>query len=106
MGQQPRFGEDQGKQRNIDVLFVGNLSRGRLRQGRLKAIAKRLENNGLNVEIHKGGYFGDRRLDGLNRTKIMLHVHQFPWDTPWMRWLRASACGAAMASEPLPKFKR
>jgi hypothetical protein len=45
--------------------------------------------------------WGAERTQLVNRAKIVLHLHQYEWDTPWMRWCLAAANGAVVVSEPL-----
>lgn len=100
VGQQPSYGHDMGRPRDIDVLFVGSLKA----QGRRRALANlmgRLRAAGLVTHVPEGPVWGQARTDLVNRARVMLHMHQFDWDTPWMRWCLAAANGAVIASEPL-----
>ena len=92
-------GENRNQTRDIDVLFLGKLNK--RRSELLSNIAGQLEREGFRVSIVSRDCFGEARTALLNRTKIVLHLHKYPWDTPWMRWALASACGAAVVSEPL-----
>lgn len=95
----PGFGEDRQGKRDIDVLFLGSLSRRRRR--RWLALRRRLEAEGLRVEEVAGGCYDEERTQLLNRTRLLVHLHRISWDTPWIRWGLATSCGVAIASEPL-----
>lgn len=100
VGQQRDFGRDLGLRRDIDVLFIGSV-KNRRRQVALEKLFGDLRSRGLNVLRPEGGVWGDARTQLVNRAKILLHLHQYDWDTPWMRWCLAAANGAVVASEPL-----
>lgn len=85
--------------RDIDVVFFGKLRKSH-RRSRLATVTDALEKSGARVVV-TDNCFGNARTRLLNRTKLVLHIHKYPWDTPWMRWGFASACGAAMISETL-----
>ena len=85
--------------RDIDVLFLGRLSSPR-RILTLWRIARRLRARGVHVRIVTGGLRGAARAAVLSRTRILLHLAKYPWDTPWMRWYMGAAQGVAIASEP------
>jgi glycosyltransferase involved in cell wall biosynthesis len=86
--------------RDIDVLFLGRLTNP-ARRGALDAIARALRHRGARVAIHGGGLHGAARDAVLARTRVLLHLAKYPWDTPWLRWFMAATHGVAMASEPL-----
>ena len=94
------LGEDRQQARNIDVLFIGSLKSGNRGQ-RLQKILGAIAGTGAQVQVVDGGVYREERVKLLNRTKIVLHVHKYPWDTPWMRWAMAAANGALVVSEPL-----
>lgn len=100
VGQQASFGRILDRKRDIDVLFIGQTS-SPSRRRKLDASVSEMERLGLRVVVSTDAGFGDERTELVNRAKVMLHVHHYPWDTPWMRWNLASANGAAMVSEPL-----
>jgi glycosyl transferase family 1 len=99
-GARSDHGQDLHNERDIDVLFLGTISRG-WRSRHLKSLVRKLRANGVRVEIHRKNVYGEDRITLLNRTKILLHLHKYPWDTPWMRWYLAAANGVAVVSEPL-----
>lgn len=100
VGQQPSYGRDLGRPRDIDVLFVGSL-KAEARRRALADLMAQLQAAGLVTHVPDGPVWGQARTDLVNRARIMLHMHQFDWDTPWMRWCLAAANGAVIASEPL-----
>ena len=100
IGQQPVFGEHQGLKRDIDVLFIGSLKNTH-RQEQLKAMMSRLSRMGLTTYVPNEPIWGQARTQLVNRAKILLHIHNLKWDTPWMRWYLASANGAVVATSPL-----
>jgi len=100
VGQQEVLGRDLGTPKDIDVLFIGSLKSVRRRRS-LEHLRTELEALGHSLHVPSGRVYGEDRVTLVNRAKIMLHVQQFPSDTPWIRWLIASANGAVMASEPL-----
>ena len=100
VGQQSFFGEDLQRSRDIDVLFIGSLKSKR-RRLQLDQLMSRLAAYGLTTYIPDEPVWGEARTKLVNRVKILLHIHNFEWDTPWMRWNLAAANGAAVASPPL-----
>lgn len=100
MGHHPTFGHDLGLDRDIDVLFLGRLGLGKRRLSMMR-IFRKLRALGLNVDYRSHGTWGDDRTKLLNRTKVVLHLPKYPWDTPWYRWLLATANGAIVASPPM-----
>ena len=100
VGQHSFFGEDLHRSRDIDVLFIGSLKSKR-RRLQLDQLMSRLAAYGLTTYIPDEPVWGEARTKLVNRAKILLHMHNFEWDTPWMRWNLAAANGAAVASPPL-----
>lgn len=100
VGQQPSFGRDLGQARDIDVLFIGSL-KSRRRRAALQGFENNARACGLRVVTTTGPVQGEERTRLVNRARVVLHLHQMSWDTPWMRWCLASANGAVVASEPL-----
>jgi hypothetical protein len=100
VGQQPGFGRMLDLQRDIDVLFIGNIKT-RRRRRRLDHVFAELRKRGLTTYVPRDPIFGEARTRLVNRARIMLNLQNYPWDTPWMRWNLAIANGAVVASEPL-----
>lgn len=101
VGQQKDFGRDLGVPRDTDVLFIGRIKKNKDRARRMKQMISKIRAKGYTVEVHTKGLYGNRRTEVLNRTRIILNIHKFSWDTPWMRWFLADANGALVVSEAL-----
>ena len=86
--------------RDIDVLFLGNLSS--RRRARLKALGRRLHKENFSLKIVTGDCFGTARSDLVNRCKILVNLHKFPWEFPGLRLSIAMRCGAVVVSEWAP----
>ena len=67
----------------------------------LAAVQKDLATAGVKVEVVGDQCYGQDRTGLLNRARIVLHLHNFAWDPPWLRLLLATSCGAMMVSEPI-----
>lgn len=100
VGQQPGFGRDLHLPRDIDLLFIGSMKSAR-RRAALARLAAEIRGHGLTMHVPDGPIWGEERTRLVNRARHLLHLHQFDWDTPWMRWCLASANGAVVISEPL-----
>ncbi|WP_457940097.1 hypothetical protein [Mesorhizobium sp. 10J20-29] len=100
VGQQVEFGRLLELHRDIDLLFIGK-TKPKQRRSKLAHVFTEVHRMGLNAYTPKDPIFGEERTKLVNRARIMLHIHNFPWDTPWMRWNLALANGAVVASEPL-----
>jgi hypothetical protein len=93
---QPMFGHDpavfapQGKDRNLDVSFCGNLNSGMHRE-RNRLLA-RLGKWGSGRPVHLGQAFGDAYLDVLNRSLLVFN-YSIRGEAN-MRLFEAMACGA------------
>jgi hypothetical protein len=102
VGHIPGFGKrNSSDNRDIDVLFLG-LKAGRRRRNLLRDLEDKLSSAGFRFVVVDGGCFGDERTQLLNRSKIVLNLHKFPWEFPGMRLLMAMSCGALVVSEPAP----
>ncbi len=100
-GYHPGSGEDRGGDRPCDVAFLGAAPPGSSRQRRLEEFEKMLSRKGYTLKVVRSGCTGTERVDFLNRAKVLLHLHQYPWDTPWRRFVMGMSCGAAMVSDKL-----
>lgn len=99
-GLQKSFGRILNIERDIDVLFIGSLKSSRRRK-RVESILEQLSGLGYRVHIAPRKTQDEERTHLINRARVVLHIHQFAWDTPWMRWCFATANGAVIASEEL-----
>lgn len=102
-GISPSSGEDRHLERDIDIVFLGEMKGDR--RAKLERLQAELKERGFELRIVDRDCFGEKRTALLNRTKIVLHLHNFEWDTPWMRWMAATACGCVVVSEPLSQPK-
>ncbi|MHC5211068.1 MAG: glycosyltransferase family protein [Planctomycetota bacterium] len=102
IGLNEHLGRDLGLARDIDALFLGALSSGSPRERLVRRLQAELGDQGLRFEVVTEGCSSDRRVELLNRTRVLLHFHNlFPWDTPWIRFFTAFANGAMVVSQPL-----
>jgi hypothetical protein len=87
-------------ERDVDVLFLGGTRHGRRRHlwGHLKS---GLKSHGLRVSEITGDCYGEARTQVLNRTRVLVNLHNYPWNPAWIRFHIATLCGAAIASEPI-----
>ena len=100
VGYHPTHGHLLDLERDIDVLFLGDL-----RVGRRKRIFRQLEREGLPVRTigsySDGTYWGDARTEIHNRAKIVLNVPRHPGLMAESRWPVAMSTGALLLSEPV-----
>lgn len=96
----PSYHAPSDQPRDIDVLFLGRLSNWR-RTARLMMLTTNLRRRGYAVKVVNHGLRGRDRDAVLDRTRILLHLTKYPWDTAWMRFYMASSHGAAVVSETL-----
>jgi hypothetical protein len=100
IGCQDDWGRDLGLERDIDVLFLGDL-----RVRRRKRIVRRLRREGISV-LALGGwgdrrYWGEERTELLNRVKIMLNIPRHPGLLSGARMLLGMANKALVVAEPV-----
>lgn len=86
--------------RDLDVLFLGRLGKP-WRRTPVFSIVRQLRRAGLGVRVVSQGLRGAAREEVLGRTRLILHLTRFPWDTAWLRFYHAANHGIAVASEPL-----
>lgn len=100
VGYHPVHGHRLELERDIDVLFLGDL-----RVGRRKRILRRLERDGL--PVHAVGsysdpkYWGEGRTELLNRSKILLNLPRHRGLLADLRLILGMATGALIVSEPV-----
>ena len=100
LGYHPAFGTLLERERDIDVLFLGDF---RLR--RRRRILRGLRRDGIDV-LTLGDYadpslWGEGRTELMNRTKIALNIPRLEGHLPDMRFVVAMATGALLVSEPV-----
>ncbi len=99
----PGYGRALGPgKRDLDVLFIGRVNS--RRKSLLPGLKAALEARGRSVRI-EDDCRGEERTKLLNRTRIVINIHKFPWDFPGMRLLMAGLCGALVVSEPAPDMR-
>jgi hypothetical protein len=100
LGYHPWMGEPLGRERDIDVLFLGLIEQ-RRRRTILGDLQQSLQAKGLRLEIVPRYCLGRERTELLNRARISLNMVSYPWDFPGARFLLSIGCGALVVSEPL-----
>jgi hypothetical protein len=100
LGLLPSSGEDMGLQRDIDVLFIGDLS-----VPRRKRLIARLQQQGIKLlavgSWSDPAFWGEKRTRLLNSAKIVLNIQRYPGELSGMRFLLAMANKALAISEPI-----
>ncbi len=85
--------------RDIDVLFLGRDLDARVRRARgLAEFRTRLADRAQMVVVD-GGLYGAERHALIARTRIVLDIHRIPSNSTGMRYLLATAGGAALVNE-------
>ena len=98
VGYHPAMGRGLGLNRDIDVLFVGELDYGR-RRPIVESLRGQLQHQGIQLTVISAGCYGKERARLLNRARIVLDVPRFTWDLAGIRMLMCMACGAMVVSE-------
>jgi hypothetical protein len=100
LGYGPQHGRDLGLERDIDVLFLGDV-----RMARRRRVLNYLRKCGVQVTTAGGWddprYWGENRTKLLNRAKILLNLPRTRGDYSGLRMMLGAANGAAILSEPL-----
>ena len=100
VGAYEEMGRDPGRPRDIPVGFLGSLKYGR-RAAMLKRLDERLKEKGIPLNQVAGGCYGQERREWLNRTRILVNLHNYSWNPAWIRFLLAARCGTLVVSEPM-----
>jgi Glycosyl transferases group 1 len=100
VGAYEEMGHDLGLNRDIQVGFLGDIKYGR-RASLLRDLGERLKKNGISLEQVVGDCHGEQRTEWLNRTRILVSLHNYSWNPAWIRFLLAARCGALVVSEPM-----
>jgi glycosyltransferase involved in cell wall biosynthesis len=94
------YGEDRGRARDVDVLFLGALDVPRRRR-----ILRRLQRDGVTVRAlgdwSDARLWGDDRIELLNRTKLLLNLPRHPGMLSGGRMLLGMANKALIVAEPI-----
>lgn len=101
-GEEGDPGDQEVRQRDLDVLFVGRVAPGGRRAHLLQQIERELAEAGFTLHRAESDCYGDDRAAMLSRARIVLNLNKYPWDAPWLRFVMAAGCGAAVISESLP----
>jgi hypothetical protein len=92
-------GEDLGLERDVDVLFLGQMVR------RRKELVRKITAAGAAIRT-EGSWsnhatWGHSRTELLNRTKILLNLSRFPGEFAGLRLILGMCNGAMVVSEPI-----
>jgi len=98
IGYHPSWGRKLSVERDIDVLFLGDLKSKR-RRSILQDVEEKLSAKGINLVKINCGCYGEQRTALLNRAKIVLDIPRIPWEMPSMRPLMSTSCGALLICE-------
>ena len=94
------MGRDLGLPRDIPVGFLGAIKHGR-RAALLEQLSRNLKKKGVPLTQVTNGCHGEERCTWLNRTRILVSLHHYPWNPAWIRFLLAASCGTLVVSEPM-----
>ena len=97
----PAMGADLGRDRDLDAVFIGSTRDGRAAQ--VRRLTAALDDAGIGFEVVDRDCFGDDRAALLNRARVSINLHKFPWHLERTRLHLSMACGSAVVSElPVP----
>ena len=99
VGAYEETGRELGTPRDIAVAFLGTTKQGR-RASLLNKLGQSLQQRGITFKRLESGCYGDQRTALLNRTRILVNLHKYPWSPAWIRFLMAASCGTLVVSEP------
>jgi len=99
VGAYAETGRDLGTPRDIPAVFIGSAKHGR-RAAMLDELGRSLQQRGVRFQRIEADCYGDARTALLNRTRILVNLHNYPWSPAWIRFLMAAACGTLVVSEP------
>jgi hypothetical protein len=97
LGYHPLWGTNQGRDRDVDVLFLGRVKRTG-REPLLCRLDRQLAGAGVKLLVIERDCYGAQRTELLNRTRICLDLTKNTWETPVLRLLTSMACGALVVS--------
>lgn len=99
-GYHPRLGRLLDRERDVDVLFLGDT-----RPPRRKEALASLAAAGIDVTVEGSwgadGLWGEARTEYLNRTKIIVHLQRYQGRLARKRFILAMANGVLVISEPV-----
>jgi hypothetical protein len=100
VGAYEEMGRDMGLPRDIQAGFLGAITYGR-RAAMLEQLSGRLKERGVPLTQVVNGCYGEKRCEWLNRTRILVSLHNYSWNPAWIRFLMAAMCGTLVVSEPM-----
>ena len=98
VGYHPDWGRDRGLPRDIDVLFLGDIRRGR-RADLVRWLGRQLAARGRTLTVVRKAHGADRE-SLLGRARIAVNLLRAPHDLAGVRLLMGMGCGALIVSEP------
>jgi hypothetical protein len=99
VGYSPMMGHDENGERDVDVLFLGGVDEHRAARGRIvEALRTDLDTMGVHLVVPEHSVFGAARSALLNRTKAIVNLRSNAWHPELVRFVLASACGAAIVT--------
>jgi hypothetical protein len=99
VGSCPELGNPMDLARDVEVLFIGRVKHGP-RASKLVRIARDLAAEGILLRQITADCYGTERTRWLNRSHLVLNLHNYPWSPAWIRFVMAALCGAVVVSEP------
>jgi hypothetical protein len=100
VGAYEEMGRNLGIPREQLVGFLGQTRYGRRAQI-LDTLRTQLRQCNVPLTLATGDCYGEKRIAWLNRTQILIHLHNLPWNPAWIRFLLAARCGTLVVSEPM-----
>ena len=91
------WGSTTDQERDIDVLFVGNIH-SPSRVNLVPEVLNRLREWGFNTLEQEVFPLGEERQQLLRRARVVLNVLRLPWEFPGLRLYHSAACGALVVS--------
>jgi hypothetical protein len=99
VGYSPMMGRDEGRGRDIDVLFLGGVDVHRAARAQMvEQLRVDLSAVGLELFVPTESTFGAARSDLLNRAKTIVNLRSNAWHPELVRFTFAAACGTAIVT--------
>ena len=67
----------------------------------LERLGERLKEKGIPLPQVEKSCYGEQRCEWLNRTRVLVNLHNYSWNPAWIRFLMAARCRTLMVSEPM-----
>jgi glycosyltransferase involved in cell wall biosynthesis len=97
LGYHAGWGEHGTRERDIDVLFIGDM-RSPSREELVPEVLQRLRDWGFSTCERSQFPEGEERAELLQRARVVLNVLRLPWEFPGVRLFSSVACGALVVS--------